>query len=114
MTPTELSALDGTPAAPPRSNGELVFEHPWETRAFGLAADLVAGGHFDWSDVQHALIRQIGRWEADESPERRPWSYYEHWLAALEALVAGRELLDGAALEERAHSYAARPHGHDH
>ena len=25
------------PLAPPRRNGELVFEAPWETRAFGLA-----------------------------------------------------------------------------
>ncbi|MFD9651474.1 hypothetical protein [Streptomyces mirabilis] len=31
------------PAAPPRSNGELVFAEPWESRAF-LAGDQDAAG----------------------------------------------------------------------
>jgi hypothetical protein len=33
------------PAAPPRSNGELAFAAPWESRAFGLAMALHDGGH---------------------------------------------------------------------
>ena len=29
------------PAAPPRANGELVFEQPWQGRAFGLADKVI-------------------------------------------------------------------------
>ena len=32
------------PAAPPRDNGELVFEAPWESRAFGVAVALHDAG----------------------------------------------------------------------
>ena len=32
------------PAAPPRSNGELVFAEPWESRAFGMAVTLYEAG----------------------------------------------------------------------
>mgnify|MGYP000392023945 CR=1 FL=1 len=41
--PAAVLDIDG-PAAPPRSNGELVFAEPWESRAFGLAMALNAGG----------------------------------------------------------------------
>jgi hypothetical protein len=44
------------PAAPPRSNGELVFAAPWESRAFGLAA----GGEFSyyrcWLEALQTLL----------------------------------------------------------
>ena len=36
-----LAAEAEGPAAPPRANGELVFEAPWESRAFGIAIALV-------------------------------------------------------------------------
>ena len=45
MTPLQLD-IEG-PAAPPRSNGELVFAAPWESRAFGLAMALHDGGLFE-------------------------------------------------------------------
>lgn len=44
------------PAAPPRSNGELVFAEPWESRAFGMAVTLYDAGVFTWPDFQAALI----------------------------------------------------------
>ena len=59
MSSLEL-ALDG-PAAPPRTNGELVFDAPWQTRAFGLAAALGEQGHLSWSEFQQALIEQVRR-----------------------------------------------------
>ncbi len=71
--------VDG-PAAPPRSNGELVFDAPWEARVFGLAAAVVetrfAG---DREPFRQQLIAAIA---AD--PER---PYWESWTVALEALV---------------------------
>jgi len=57
------------PAAPPRSNGELVFAEPWESRAFGLAVTLYDAGAFEWSQFQAALIAQIAAWAAEHGYE---------------------------------------------
>ena len=34
--------------APPRLNGELVFETPWESRVFGITMALFESGKFEW------------------------------------------------------------------
>ena len=118
--------LEGTPAAPPRSNGELVFEAPWQARAFGLTADLVAEGHFTWDEFRAGLIVAIAGWEsARQSVDQRdgqdpsnampdPWDYYRCWLAALENAVVAAGLAGPEALAQRAIDLAARPAGHDH
>jgi nitrile hydratase accessory protein len=104
-------AIDG-PAAPPRSNGELVFAEPWESRAFGMAVTLYAAGAFGWSAFQAALIARIARWEAD--PDRQPWSYYQHWLGALEDVLAANGAVSADEITERASRMAELPAGHDH
>ncbi|MCY3957090.1 MAG: nitrile hydratase subunit beta [Chloroflexi bacterium] len=50
-----ISAMTGDGALP-RKNGELVFNEPWEGRAFGLAAALTENGVHDWSDFRDRLI----------------------------------------------------------
>ena len=49
-------------AAPPRLNGELVFEAPWERRLFGLTMALVERGAIDYESFRQNLIAEIGRW----------------------------------------------------
>lgn len=71
-------AMQG-PAAPPRRNGELVFEAPWQGRAFGMALAVVRGLGLEWSAFQQRLIAAIAA-----SPDV---PYYEAWTAALERLV---------------------------
>jgi nitrile hydratase accessory protein len=105
-------AIDG-PAAPPRSNGELVFAAPWEGRAFGLVVSLYEAGAFEWSRFQAALIARIGAWERAH-PDRAGWSYYEHWLGALEDLLAADGTIAGPEITQRAAQLAGRPAGHDH
>ena len=39
----------------PRKNGELVFEAPWEARAFGLAVALNDSGLYPWRDFSQRL-----------------------------------------------------------
>ena len=100
------------PAAPPRSNGELVFAAPWESRAFGVAIALSESRTCDWEQFRSRLIAEIGTWEHEHGndPEAR-WSYYERWLAALERL-----LLDGGLLspDEIAARAAQLRHEDDH
>lgn len=78
----------------PRRNGELVFDAPWQSRVFGIAAVLVdsrlAG---DWEPFRRSLIAAVA---AD--PDR---PYWESWTAALEDLVVALELLPAAALTSR-------------
>lgn len=97
--------LDG-PAAPPRTNGELVFAEPWEGRAFGLAVTLHDAGAFTWDDFRGQLVAEVAAGGA----------YYRCWLRALEAVVAKHGLVDPAEVGERAGTLAGRPgdHGHGH
>jgi nitrile hydratase accessory protein len=101
------------PAAPPRRNGELVFEAPWESRLFGVTLALCRGGRFEWEEFRRALIAAIADWErGGHSPE--DWSYYRCWAAALERVLAEKKLCAPPELDEREHALAARAPGHDH
>ncbi len=95
-----VADMDGT-AALPRRNGELVFEAPWESQAFGMVIALYEQGHYDWEEFRGRLISEIGDWEGSEEDERAAWNYYRHWLASFEALVKDRGLLSEEEIEER-------------
>jgi nitrile hydratase accessory protein len=104
--------VDG-PAAPPRSNGELMFGEPWESRAFGLALALNDAGAFEWEDFRGQLIAAVGEWER-EHDEGECWSYYRCWLTALERVLVARGVVSVGDLTVRARELQARPAGHDH
>ena len=88
------------------------FEHPWELRAFAMAVAAYHNGQYEWSEFQLSLISSIKAWEADGGAE--PWSYYEHWLQALETVLAGNGLLSHAALDERTRAVLATPRTANH
>ena len=101
--------------APPRSNGELVFEEPWQARAFGLAVGLVSEQGLDWEEFRGRLIDEIGAWEREHGDAPGAYSYYERWLAALERLVLETDMVSRAELEEEIlHVAASDTHDHDH
>jgi len=99
--------------APPRRNGELVFEAPWESRVFGLAAVLRDRGLFAWDEFRVCLIAEIADWERQRGAGEA-WSYYARWQAALERLLAQKGVCSPGELEERERALVARPAGHDH
>jgi nitrile hydratase accessory protein len=101
------------PAAPPRSNGELVFAEPWEGRAFGMVVTLYEAGLFAWDQFQRALIARIADWERNPPPGEC-WSYYQHWLGALEDVLASDGTVFADEIVARAEMLARRPAGHDH
>ena len=112
MTAAAPLEIDGA-AAPPRSNGELVFAEPWESRAFGLAVTLYDAGAFEWPQFQAALVAQIAAWEREHSAGEG-FSYYRCWLAALESVLVEAGMIDPKDVLERVAALATRPAGHDH
>lgn len=107
----ELDA-DG-PAAPPRRNGELVFEAPWEGRVFGLAVSLCEAGRFAWGDFRRHLIAEITAWDRAH-PDGQDYSYYARWQTSLERVLAERDVTQREEVSARADLLRARPAGHDH
>lgn len=92
------------PAAVPRKNGELVFETPWESRAFGMAVALCGLGLYDWEEFRARLISEIAAWDRDHPPQAE-YRYYERWLAALEKLLLDKgfcvkQEIDARAIEQ--------------
>ena len=82
-----VASMMGASDRPPRANGGLCFAAEWERAAFGIALALARDGHFEWEDFRQRLIVAIGDWEDGHAPADPSWSYYERWLAALEAVL---------------------------
>jgi nitrile hydratase accessory protein len=79
------------PTAPPRQNGELVFDAPWQGRAFGLCIAVLEREDLEWADFRAHLVTAIAR-----MPEA---AYYEHFVAALADLLIERGLVERDAAE---------------
>jgi nitrile hydratase accessory protein len=113
LRPAPVLEFEG-PAAPPRKNGELIFEEIWEGRLFGLTMALHEAGLFAWDEFREQLIAEVAAWERDHRGAESESRYYARWLAAFERLLAEKGLCPSAELEARACELAARPSGHDH
>lgn len=96
----------------PVSSGDRAFDQPWELRAFAMAVAAYHAGQYEWSEFQLSLADSIRRWEGGDG--REPWSYYEHWLHALETVLAGNGVLSDASLDERTRTTLATPRNTDH
>lgn len=92
--------------SPPRDNGEIVFESPWQQRLFGLTMALCRSDACDWPRFRRRLIARIA--EADERP------YWESWAVALEDALEESGTLARADLDARHQALLTRPPGHDH
>ncbi len=71
----------------PRDADGPVFREPWEAQAFAMTLALHERGLFTWKEWADALAIEIGRAQAAGDPDTGE-TYYLHWLAALEQLVA--------------------------
>ena len=106
-------ALDELPAIPKDDDGP-VFAAPWEAQAFAMAVELHARGAFTWKEWSEALGREIAAGTAS-GDGGCDLPYYEHWLTALERLVAKKRLTSAAELATRKAAWKAAaeatPHG---
>src|SRR5437868_13548978 len=106
-------ASDAVPGIPCDAEGP-VFREPWEAQAFAMALALHDKGLFTWPEWAATLGEEIKRAQAAGDPDTGE-TYYHHWLATLERLIAEKAVTSRSALAtyrdawERA---AARtPHG---
>jgi nitrile hydratase accessory protein len=81
----------------PRDDDGPVFREPWEAQAFALALALHERGVFSWPEWAAALGEEIRKAQAAGDPDTGE-TYYRHWLAALERLVAAKGLADPQTL----------------
>ena len=84
----------------PRDDDGPVFREPWEAQAFAMALSLHERGLFSWKEWAAALADEIKLAQANGDPDTGT-TYYRHWLAALEKLVAAK----GVATLETQHRY---------
>jgi len=81
----------------PRDRDGPVFREPWEAQAFAMAVALQARGLFTWKEWAAALGEEIKRAQDAGDPDTGE-TYYRHWLATLERMVAQKGVTDPATL----------------
>lgn len=110
-----VTALTATLPGFPTDADDLVFGEPWQAHAFALAVTLHQRGLFTWPEWTQALAQQIAQAQAQGDADLGG-TYYQHWLAALEGLVAAK----GASSVEELQRFRSAwnqaadrtPHGH--
>jgi nitrile hydratase accessory protein len=107
------AATAAVPGIPLEDDGP-VFREPWEAHAFAMALSLHARGLFTWPEWAAMLADEIKRAQAAGDPDRGD-TYYHHWLATLERMVAAKGVA-GADMLARYHDAWDRaadrtPHG---
>jgi nitrile hydratase accessory protein len=98
----------------PRDDDGPVFREPWQAQAFAMTLALYERGLFTWTEWAAALAKQIAAAQAAGDADLGD-TYYHHWLAALETLIAEKRAssADELARYRDAWLHAAQrtPHG---
>jgi nitrile hydratase accessory protein len=93
---TTLRAVEAVPGIPCDAEGP-VFREPWEAQAFAMAVALHERGLFTWGEWAEVLGEEIKSAQQAGDPDTGA-TYYHHWLAALERIVAAKGVTDRAML----------------
>ena len=99
MDAASARATGSVPGIPRDADGP-VFREPWEAQAFAMALVLHERGLFTWNEWAATLADEIKRAQAAGDPDTGE-TYYLHWLATLERLVAAK----GIATSDTLHRY---------
>ncbi len=79
----------------PRDGDGPVFREPWEAQAFAMALTLHERGLFTWNEWAATLADEIKRAQPAGDPDTGE-TYYRHWLATLERLIAEKGITTAA------------------
>jgi nitrile hydratase accessory protein len=113
VTDAAARAASAVPSIP-RDDAGPVFREPWEAQAFAMALTLHERGLFTWSEWAATLADEIRRAQAKGDPDTGE-TYYRHWLATLERLVAEKGVASPATLRRYHdawdHAADRTPHG---
>ena len=78
-----------------------------------MTVKLHEAGHFTWPEWAQYLGAAVAAGKEDEDAGRK--GYYDHWLVALERIIADKGLSDANELDERKlawkKAYERTPHG---
>jgi nitrile hydratase accessory protein len=111
--PATLRATQSVQNSPRNEEGP-VFREPWEAEAFALALSLNERGLFSWTEWAATLGDEIKKAQAAGDPDTGE-TYYRHWLATLERIVAAKGVTDATTLgrtrDAWRHACARTPHG---
>ena len=98
----------------PRDHDGPVFREPWEAQAFAMTLALYERGLFTWPEWAATLADEIKKAQAAGDPDTGE-TYYQHWLNALERMVAHKGVTDPATLKRYHdawdHASDRTPHG---
>jgi nitrile hydratase accessory protein len=113
VDPAARSATQQVRSIPRGADGP-VFREPWEAQAFALALSLNERGVFSWAEWATTLGEEIKKAQAAGDPDTGE-TYYRHWLATLERIVAIKGLTDPHALTRTRNAWeracSRTPHG---
>jgi nitrile hydratase accessory protein len=106
-------ATRAIPSIPCDAEGP-VFREPWEAQAFAITLSLYDRGLFTWPEWAAILGEEIKRAQAAGDPDTGE-TYYLHWLAALERIVAEKGVTSAQTLKRYYdawdHAADRTPHG---
>jgi len=116
MTPLDTAARSGAQISPgmPRDDDGPLFREPWEAQAFAMMLALQERGLFTATEWSDALGAEIKRAQAAGDPDTGE-TYYHHWMAALEKLIAQKGVANTETLQRYRdawdHAADRTPHG---
>jgi nitrile hydratase accessory protein len=98
----------------PRDENGPVFRAPWEAHAFAMALALHEKNFFAWTEWSAMLGEEIKKAQAAGDPDTGE-TYYRHWLATLERMVAAKGATSAQTLEQHYQAWESAmrrtPHG---
>lgn len=106
------NAADAVPGIPRDAEGP-VFRAPWEAHAFAMALALHDKGVFAWSEWAAALGDEIRKAQAAGDPDTGE-TYYRHWLATLERIVAEKGVTTAQTLSQHRDAWDRAAHRTPH
>jgi nitrile hydratase accessory protein len=105
-------ATEVIPSIPRDANG-AVFREPWEAHAFALALELHDRGLFAWTEWAAKLGEEIKKAQSAGDPDTGE-TYYRHWLATLERVVAEKGVTTSETLAQHYDAWERAAHRTPH